>query len=169
MRKHLLGASFAALLAPTLAFAETPATDPQGASTVSASAPRSSPVESTTHPDWGIVLAGTIVFSGGWLATGLGTTIVCATSTCADVTPPIAWVPLAGPPVILGLFADDGIAGSQVAGLVIGETIQVAGFVTMMVGLAVQVEDGAPARTQALHVLPWADDDGGGVYVGGAF
>ena len=60
---------------------------------------------------------------------------------------PLSFVPVFGPPSIIALYSED-TEPEQIAGLLAGETIQLAGIVLAIVGLATTVESDV-ARNQS--------------------
>jgi len=92
-----------------------------------------------SHPNWTLFGIGAGIFGVGWIGTGVVTTVVCQNVNCANAEPALAFLPLFGPPAILAVGEPD---GTQIAGLIVGETVQLTGFILAIVGLATTVDSG---------------------------
>jgi len=116
-----------------------------------------------------LFISGIALFGAGWLATGIATTAIVAGNSRSR-TAPIgeAWVPLAGPYIMLADSWD--YSGGQVAATASGAVIQTLGFTSMVVGIVLWAAAPSAHPEQAGVVLvPWSTRSGGGLSLGGTF
>jgi hypothetical protein len=116
-----------------------------------------------------LFITGISVFGVGWLGTGIATTaIVSGNSRSRTILMGEAWVPLAGPYIMLADSFD--YSSSQVAATAVGALIQTLGFTTMMVGAILWPSaPSSSSREGRLLVVPWTGNRSAGISVGGSF
>lgn len=84
------------------------------------------------HPNWVLFGVGTALFATAWIATGATTMAICD-SKCKNSEEAVAWIPLAGPPIVGAVGKP---SGGQIAALTAAFISQGTGFALMIVGLA---------------------------------
>lgn len=90
-----------------------------------------------TKPAWALFGVGTGLFVASWITTGVAVTVICNENAfCDEAKPPVSFVPVAGPIVVLGMGEN---TGEAMAALVAAETLQVAGITLAIIGLVVEV------------------------------
>ena len=93
------------------------------------------------HPNWVLFGGGTALFATAWSATGATTTAICD-GKCKSGEEGVAWIPLAGPPIVGAVGKP---SGGQIAALTAAFISQGTGFALMVVGLATTTGSDRPS------------------------
>jgi len=93
------------------------------------------------HPNWVLFGVGTALFATAWIATGATTMAICD-SKCKNSEEGVAWIPLAGPPIVGAVGKP---SGGQIAALTAAFISQGTGFALMIVGLATTTGSDRPS------------------------
>lgn len=115
-----------------------------------------------------LTVTGAISLGAFWLATGIATGVVVATTKNSRVTPAgEAWVPIAGPYIMLADSAR--YTDTQTAATVTAAVLQTLATTTLITGLIVLAASSSGKERNAAWIAPMTLKDGGGLSVVGRF
>lgn len=111
-------------------------------------------------PNWVLFGTGTAILATAWIITGATTAAICD-GKCKEGEDAVAWVPLAGPPLV-GALGNP--SGGQIAALASSFLVQSAGLTLAIVGLATK---GPERSARSVYVAPQLG--AAGAVLGGTF